>query len=154
MVIGEVSGNRLSLKAGSGKHRLVVATYNPGEVSSYALKITGNFENFIEKTSNIITFDDTWNPSGGRDRFSSLNPAYEFDVTEDSLVDITITSSVSNYMYLVDQYDIVAGDVSGDRLTAYVSAGRYKLVLATYNPNLRSNFIVNMYGQVGNLNEL
>jgi len=154
MVIGEVSGNRLSLKAGPGQHRLVVATYYAGEAGSYVLKTTGNFENFIEKTSNRISFDDAWEPAGGRDRYSSLNPAYEINVTENSLVDITITSSVNNYMYLVDQYDIVAGKVSGDRLTAYVSTGRYKLVLATYYENVRSNFIVNIYGQVENLNKL
>jgi len=149
-VVASVNGNRLVSTVPADSYRLVVATYHPAQASSYSLTLVGQFTNLTKKTSKSIKTISSWSGSGGRNRYSSSNPSYSFDVTEDSVIDITIRSSVYNYLYLVDNLGNLVASVNGNRLKVSVSTGRYKLVAATYHKGETSNFVLRTYGQIAN----
>jgi hypothetical protein len=149
-IVVETDSNRLVSSVPADSYMLVVATYSAGQVSNYVLTIVGQFSNLTEKTSNVIETIESWTSSGGQNRYSVNNPSYLFNVTEESLVDITIVSSVDNYLYLVDSLDNIVQETDADRLTALVPAGQYKLVAATYSVGKASNFVLTIYGQVDN----
>lgn len=149
-VIASANGNRLISTVPADSYRLVVATYYPAEASNYVLTFVGQFTNLTKKTSASIKTIGSWTSSGGRDRYSSSNPSYSFDVTEESVIDVTIRSSASNYLYLVDSLNNLVMAANDNRLKASVSAGRYKLVAGTYYKGEKSNFVLTTYGQFAN----
>lgn len=151
IIVKETSKNRLVSSVPADSYRLVIATYYVGESSNYIFTAVGQLENLREKASNVIETVGAWTSSGGQDRYSINNPSYSFDVTEEGLIDVTISSSVNNYLYLVDSLDNVVESGSKDRLTAWVSPGQYKLVTATYYTDVSSNFVLTVYGQISNL---
>ena len=150
-VVAEGSGNRIVSPVSPGTYRLVVATYDPAQSANFVVALTGQFENTVEKTSKRVEVIGSWISSGGRNRNSSANPRYAFDVFESSLVDITVESSVSNYLYLVDSLNNVVVETSEDRLTAQVAPGQYQLVAATYSTGQASNFRLKFYGLLDNV---
>lgn len=152
-VIEEVSGNALFVEVPADSYRIVIATYSVGDDSNFVVDVVGQFNSssLVEKTSSLLQETGAWVLSGGRDRFSSKNLTYSFDITEESLIDITIVSSVSNYLYLVNDLGLVVSEISGDRLTKLIPAGSYQLIVATYSVDQTSNFVLKLYGQVENL---
>ncbi len=149
-VVASANGNHLISTVPADSYRLVVATYYPAQASNYVLTFVGQFTNLTKKSSASIKTIGSWTSSGGRDRYSSSNPSYSFDVTEESVIDVTIRSSVSNYLYLVDSLNNLVMSANGNRLKASVSAGRYKLVAGTYYRGEKSNFVLMTYGQFAN----
>jgi len=159
---GDVSSGdvRLRSEVSAGSYKLVVATYFLGEIDSYDLTVVGEFSNLTKKSvPNPVEKQASWSPSGGQDRTSANNPSYSFDMTEDNIIDMTISSNVSNYLYLINSNDVVVEEASnvssGDvrLLTGILPSGRYTVVAATYFDNEESNFTLTVYGQIANFTE-
>ncbi len=152
-IVSETDSDRLVSNLKSGTYRLVVATFASARDSNYILNVVGQYENLQEKPSNTIETIGAWVASGGRDINSPNNPKYSFEVTEESLVDITITSSIDNYLYLVDNLGLIIAQTDSDRLTAKISEGQYKVIAATFATGQASNFVLNINGQIKNFFE-
>lgn len=91
-------------------------------------------------------FNETgsWNPSGGQDIYSINNPAYPF-TTSGGRVSITLTSSVDNYLYLLDSNNkiIAFNDDSvgtNAKIETTLLAGSYIVVAATLKKGEKGNF--------------
>ena len=152
-VVGQVSGNLLNVDVEAGTYRLVAATWNPYQTSNFVLDITGDITKPAKVSSNTLEVVSEWISSGGRQRKSYANKHYNFDVAQDSFIDIEIQSNGANYLYLVDSLDMVVGEVSGNHLFAKVPADSYRLVAATWNPNIESAYTLQLTGQFSNLTE-
>ncbi|NRB37428.1 MAG: hypothetical protein HRU20_03040 [Pseudomonadales bacterium] len=142
-----------------GNYTLVVATYNNFKNSAYTLHIVGQFKedasgdpSFIKDTSMSEIKTGDWQPSGGRNSGSFRNDHYTLDITEDSYIDITIDSSFTGYLSLIDAngFEIVG---NGSRLTTPVTAGSYTLVAATNSDLITDSYVLNVVGQFKNLNK-
>ncbi len=146
-------GDRLRRRLNAGTYELVVATQVTGESGNYVLTLNGEVSGFRERISNTFNIVGSWDSSGGPDPESPANPSYSFDVTEQSLLDITFNSSVPDSLYLLDENGIVLSSTFSSRLTRTVEPGRYRLVPATSSIGESANFVINVYGLVENLSE-
>jgi len=97
---------------------------------------------------------DSWNTSGGRNRYSFRNNHYQIEVLSGGELVFEIDSNASDYFYLVNSLDIVVTEVSNNRMSVNLSSGVYTLIAATYNPYEQANYVLNIYGDINVLGKV
>lgn len=89
-----------------------------------------------------------WNPSGGQDFQSLINPRYQFNLSESKRINIELASEVDSYLYLIDSTGnlIAEDDNSGEGTNAKIKAdlqpGAYRIVAATKDMGQESVFSI------------
>ncbi len=140
--------NSIFAQVEAGNYKIVAATYSAGETSNFKMTIAGQYENLQAIPSNTISKAGSWESSGGQDPQSPDNRHYDISVTEASMVDIMLVSNTSNYIYLLKESGLLVAQVSGNRLTANVEPGNYRVVAATHFAGQSSAFELEIVGQV------
>ncbi len=98
-----------------------------------------------------------WFSSSGQSATGSGNPVYQFQVSEAGSVQINLTSSVDNYLYLLNASgNVIAEDDDGGsdvnaQLTTTLDVGTYRIVAATYDASQTDSFLLAITGPVQNL---
>lgn len=94
-----------------------------------------------------FTENGSWNPSGGQDAYSVNNPAYPFTVKTAGEFIIDLTSTVDNYLFLLDSNNKVLAsndDTVGNnaQIKTTLPPGSYIVVAATYAKAQKGTFIL------------
>lgn len=97
---------------------------------------------------------DEWLSSGGQNTKSFKNHHFLFDMKQAGEVNITIRSSVYNYLYLIDSLGLVVARANGNTITTTLEAGQYKLVAATYYPHKASSYELSLKGAMSNIKKI
>jgi mono/diheme cytochrome c family protein len=107
-----------------GNYTIVAATATAGQTDSFTITVT--FDD-----GSTQTFSGQWTSSGGQDSTSAANPNFSFTVKKSGGVKISISSTVDNYLYLLNRNitdNIVAEDNdSGTGTNAMIEIAQSKI---------------------------
>jgi PKD repeat protein len=140
-----------SVSVRKGKYRIIASTGTGEQAANFIFEIFGHFANVTEIKSIEQTSNGAWTASANS-LTSTNNPRYNLEVTQESVVDILVSSpSVDiRYALLNERGDVIA-DTGTGRNTGWIDTrtlpkGVYTIVVATRLDNQRGNFSLYVYG--------
>ncbi len=142
---------RKSVTVRKGKYRIIASTYSDGQEANFTLDIFGHFANVTEIKSLEPFFNGSWTASANS-LTSPNNPRYNLEVTQESMVDIWVSSPTIDIRYalLNERGDVIvdSGTRSSKTWTdnGVLPKGVYTIVVATRLDNQRGNFTLEVYG--------
>ncbi len=120
--------------------------YSDGdEVTAGSNPLDGN-----DPASAVQQVSGSWASSGGKSTTSSGNPHYQLTLGQSGTVTLDLTSSVDNYLYLLDSNGVIlaednnSGGNKNARITVSLAAGNYDVVAATSRPNKSGGFTLSV----------
>lgn len=137
-----------------GKYKLTAGTYSPNDSGDFVISVRDSKGRYIrieseqksKKMVEVSCTNKTWEGSNGRDHRGPNNPSFPIKILEEQSIIIDLVSSADTYLYLIDERkDIVMQNDDGgagynSRITGKIKQGNYRLVAATYNNNVSSEF--------------
>ncbi len=105
-----------------GKYTIIAATASPGQSDNFTVDIT-------KDDSSTSQLSGNWTNSGGQDETHNGNKAFELTLNQAGGINISLTSSVDNYLYLLDRSGkIIAEDNnSGDASNALIQIDKSRI---------------------------
>ena len=158
-IVAEINNTTLTQTLTAGTYTVVAATYNGNVSENYTLQILGGVSNIRKIDSQYLTRSNTWTLSAGRNTSSYRNHHYTFDVTQDTYIDIMLTTSVGTALYLLDSHDVTVGTSESTGGLAQIHTAlkpdTYRLVAGTYTAGATMiDYTVEMYGQFSNFTQI
>jgi PKD repeat protein len=148
--------NRLKV----GKYKLVVAG-DEGSDANYTLTFKGKL---AEKPTKIATQYEkvigSWTSSINNVPMSARNRHYILETTQDTRLDVIISSSVNVRLYIIDElgFEIVnSSNLFFNRAivgSVAVKKGKYRIVASTSQENQKANFTLDAFGHIGSITEI
>lgn len=87
----------------AGNYTVIAATVNNGETDEFKLSVKYD-------DTRSETFSANWSNSGGMDATSSNNPRFPITLNKASGIQLQLTSTVDNYLYLVDKNENIIAE--------------------------------------------
>jgi hypothetical protein len=146
----------------AGDYTLVVATHNNDvENQNFNLRIIGQISDVSKINASRNDVTGSWTNSGGQVYTSLANPAYTLTVTENSQLDVLLTTSTLGYLVALDDigtpivlpsHEIANGPTYV--FEADLEAGDYTIVVGTRTSGITANYNLSFVGKYSDLTQI
>ncbi|MGE0085309.1 MAG: hypothetical protein AB7S75_12915 [Desulfococcaceae bacterium] len=135
-----------------GTYTIIPTTYDSGVTGNYTLSITGPVADIRTVSSPHITKKDSISVSGGRNHNSPKNVFYSFELSEKKRVELQLQGTgFDEYIYLLDSFNNIISEADSGYILYDLDPGQYKIVVTTYSPNITGGYILDIWGDISDL---